>query len=129
MKNRLLLVGCLLATVAARQEVVAQPSAANSNVIMYIGDGFGLAPKTAARMAMGQGSTGKRFDTDAGFQVLALDKLKLRSWLFCSPVRLTKASRSSSRISSSVTSREAPPTPPQSTVASLVEMSASWALA
>ena len=90
MKNRILLAGCLLVVVAARQEVVAQPSAANSNVIMYIGDGFGLAPKTAARMAMGQGSTGKRFDTDAGFQVLALDKLKhnatvtthsLNSWI------------------------------------------------
>lgn len=62
----------------------------NKNVIMYIGDGFGLAPKTAARMAMGQGTTGKRFTSDAGFQVLALDKLKynatvtthsLNSWI------------------------------------------------
>ncbi|MFD1872845.1 alkaline phosphatase [Hymenobacter bucti] len=61
-----------------------------TNVIMYIGDGFGLAPKTAARMAMGQGRDGKRFATDAGFQVLNLDKLKynatvtthsLNSWI------------------------------------------------
>ena len=54
----------------------AQTSANNKNVIMYIGDGFGLAPKTAARMAMGQGRDGKRYATDANFQVLALDKLK-----------------------------------------------------
>ncbi|MEO6903390.1 MAG: alkaline phosphatase [Bacteroidia bacterium] len=46
------------------------------NVIMYIGDGFGIAPKTAARMAMGQGTTGKKYPDDAGFQTLALDKLK-----------------------------------------------------
>ena len=71
----------------------AQPAAAqatNSNVIMYIGDGFGLAPKTATRMALGQGRDTKRFPTDAGFQVLNLDKLKynatvtthsLNSWI------------------------------------------------
>ncbi len=45
-------------------------------VIMYIGDGFGVAPKTAARMALGQGTDGKRFSTDPNFQILALDKLK-----------------------------------------------------
>ena len=68
----------------------AQASATNKNVIMYIGDGFGLAPKTAARMAMGQGRDNKRYTSDAGFQVLALDKLKynatvtthsLNSWI------------------------------------------------
>jgi alkaline phosphatase len=46
------------------------------NVIMYIGDGFGVQAKTAARMALGQGTSGKRLTTDANFQVLALDKLK-----------------------------------------------------
>ncbi|WP_277234109.1 alkaline phosphatase [Hymenobacter sp. YC55] len=67
-----------------------QAQTSNTNVIMYIGDGFGLAPKTAARMAMGQGRDGKRFNTDPNFQVLALDKLKynatvtthsLNSWI------------------------------------------------
>lgn len=46
------------------------------NVIMYIGDGFGIAPKTAARMAMGQGTMGKKYPDDNGFQGMALDKLK-----------------------------------------------------
>ncbi|WP_310393022.1 alkaline phosphatase [Hymenobacter sp.] len=90
MKAKFLLAGGLLLATAARQEVSAQAAATNSNVIMYIGDGFGLAPKTAARMAMGQGRDGKRFNTDANFQVLALDKLKhnatvtthsLNSWI------------------------------------------------
>ena len=91
MKAKILLTsGLLLSALAARQEARAQASATNNNVIIYIGDGFGLAPKTAARMAMGQGTTGKRFTSDAGFQVLALDKLKynatvtthsLNSWI------------------------------------------------
>ena len=90
MKAKILLTsGLLLSALAARQEARAQASS-NNNVIIYIGDGFGLAPKTAARMAMGQGTTGKRFTSDAGFQVLALDKLKynatvtthsLNSWI------------------------------------------------
>ena len=87
MKHTLLLATGLLAA-ALGHEVRAQ--ATNTNVIMYIGDGFGLAPKTAARMAMGQGRDGKRFPSDAGFQVLNLDKLKynatvtthsLNSWI------------------------------------------------
>ena len=91
MKSAFLLVGgALLSTFAGRQQVSAQVAPTNNNVILYIGDGFGLAPKTAARMAMGQGTTGKRFNTDANFQVLALDKLKynatvtthsLNSWI------------------------------------------------
>ena len=91
MKAKILLTsGLLLSALAARQEARAQASSINNNVIIYIGDGFGLAPKTAARMAMGQGTTGKRFTSDAGFQVLALDKLKynatvtthsLNSWI------------------------------------------------
>ncbi len=87
--KRLLLCGALLAGTAGLR-AQAQASASNSNVILYIGDGFGLAPKTAARMAMGQGTSGKRYTSDAGFQVLALDKLKynatvtthsLNSWI------------------------------------------------
>ena len=86
MKARFLLATALL--LAAGQQVLAQ--ATNTTVIMYIGDGFGLAPKTAARMALGQGRDGKRYATDAGFQVLNLDKLKynatvtthsLNSWI------------------------------------------------
>lgn len=46
------------------------------SVILYIGDGFGIAPKTAARMAMGQGLPGKQTYNDAGFHVLAMDKLR-----------------------------------------------------
>lgn len=51
------------------------------NVILYIGDGFGLAPKVAARMAMGQGQDGKRYTMDPGFQVLNLDKLRYNASL------------------------------------------------
>ncbi|GAB3650966.1 hypothetical protein GCM10027594_26160 [Hymenobacter agri] len=88
MNAKMLLSGGLLLAALAGQEARAQ--AANNNVIIYIGDGFGLAPKTAARMAMGQGTTGKRFASDAGFQVLSLDKLRynatvtthsLNSWI------------------------------------------------
>lgn len=88
MKAKFLLASGLLLAAAGGQR--AQAQATNNNVIMYIGDGFGLAPKTAARMAMGQGRDSKRFATDAGFQVLNLDKLKynatvtthsLNSWI------------------------------------------------
>ena len=89
MKTKLLLSsGLVLAALAGGRQAHAQT--ANNNVIIYIGDGFGLAPKTAARMAMGQGRDGKRFASDAGFQVLSLDKLKynatvtthsLNSWI------------------------------------------------
>lgn len=51
------------------------------NVIMYIGDGFGISAKTAARMSLGQGTPGKRFTDDAGFHILALDKLKYNGTL------------------------------------------------
>lgn len=63
---------------------------AQKNVILYIGDGYGVAPKTAARMALGQGQNGKRFSSDPSFQLLAADKLKyntmvtthsLNSWI------------------------------------------------
>jgi hypothetical protein len=90
MNPKLLLAGGLLLAATTEQRVHAQAAATNNNVILYIGDGFGLAPKTAARMAMGQGRDGKRFASDPGFQVLALDKLKynatvtthsLNSWI------------------------------------------------
>ncbi len=73
-KSTLWLGAGLVLAAAGAQPVAAQ--ATNSNVIMYIGDGFGLAPKTATRMALGQGRDSKRFPSDAGFQVLNLDKLK-----------------------------------------------------
>ncbi|MDJ0365149.1 alkaline phosphatase [Hymenobacter sp. H14-R3] len=90
MNSKILLAGSLLLAATTGQRAHAQAAATNNNVILYIGDGFGLAPKTAARMAMGQGRDGKRFTSDAGFQVLALDKLKynatvtthsLNSWI------------------------------------------------
>ena len=90
MKAKFLLTAGALLAAAGSSQVLAQASAANKNVIMYIGDGFGLAPKTAARMAMGQGTTGKRYTSDPNFQVLSLDKLKynatvtthsLNSWI------------------------------------------------
>jgi len=43
--------------------------------VLFIGDGFGLSAKTAARMAMGQGTIGHRYTEDPGFKILALDKL------------------------------------------------------
>lgn len=49
------------------------------NMILYIGDGFGIAPKTATRMALGQGQDNKRYSTDADFKILALDKLKYQA--------------------------------------------------
>jgi alkaline phosphatase len=55
--------------------------AQQKNVILYIGDGFGVAPRTAARLALGQGKDGKRFSTDVQFQALALDKLKYNAMI------------------------------------------------
>ncbi|MGM5630704.1 alkaline phosphatase [Apibacter raozihei] len=50
-------------------------------MIMFIGDGFGTSAKVAARMSLGQGTEGKRFTKDAGYQILALDKLKFQGSL------------------------------------------------
>ncbi|KAK6025903.1 putative dTDP-4-dehydrorhamnose 3,5-epimerase [Ostertagia ostertagi] len=69
MMRKIVTTGLLL---IAANSVMAQPK----NVIMYIGDGFGTSAKTAARMAMGQGTQGKRFTSDAGFHILSLDRLK-----------------------------------------------------
>ncbi len=60
------------------------------NLIMYIGDGYGIAPRTAARMALGQGKTGSRFSTDPNFRLMQADNMKyvcpvtthsLNSWI------------------------------------------------
>ncbi len=60
------------------------------NVIIFIGDGYGVAAKTAVRMALGQGQEGARFSDDANFQLMAIDKLRyntmvtthsLNSWI------------------------------------------------
>ncbi|MEP7235050.1 MAG: alkaline phosphatase [Ignavibacteriota bacterium] len=64
--------------------------AQKKNLVMFIGDGYGLAPKVAARMAMGQGKVGSRFSDDPNFRLLEIDKLKytvpvtthsLNSWI------------------------------------------------
>ena len=47
--------------------------------ILFIGDGFGVSAKTAARMSLGQGTIGKRYTDDPGFKILSLDKLKYNS--------------------------------------------------
>ena len=67
MKAKLLLRAGLLASLTGCFQ--AQAQAPNSNVIMYIGDGFGLAPKTAARMAMGMNANVTILDR-------SLDRLK-----------------------------------------------------
>ncbi|MCX7736572.1 MAG: alkaline phosphatase [Candidatus Kapabacteria bacterium] len=46
------------------------------NVIFFVADGCGIAPKTALRLALGQGSDQSRLSTDPKFQILAQDKLK-----------------------------------------------------
>lgn len=65
-------------------------NAQKKNVILFIGDGFGIAPKTAARMAIGQGKAGMQFSNDPKFHTMTLDKLRyaglvtthsLNSWI------------------------------------------------
>jgi alkaline phosphatase len=46
------------------------------NVIVFIGDGYGVAPKTAARMALGQGQDGARFSDDPNFRLMQADNLR-----------------------------------------------------
>ncbi len=74
----------LLTTLAATAIVcagMAQEGEKPKNLIMFIGDGFGISAKTAARMALGQGTPGKRFTDDPGFRILALDKLQYNGTL------------------------------------------------
>ncbi len=77
----------LLASMSLCATLMAQMP---KNVIVFIGDGYGVAPKTAARMALGQGQDGSRFSSDANFQLMAIDKLRyntmvtthsLNSWI------------------------------------------------
>lgn len=49
------------------------------NVIIYIGDGFGLSAKTALRMSLGQGKPDQRFSSQNGFYKLAIDKLRYQN--------------------------------------------------
>ncbi|WP_228350170.1 alkaline phosphatase [Rhodocaloribacter litoris] len=65
-------------------------SAQKKNVILFIGDGHGIAPRTATRMALGQGQDGSRFSDDPNFHLLASDRLRynamvtthsLNSWI------------------------------------------------
>ena len=69
--SRLLLVG-LAAVLGLAPSAEAQT---RKNVILFIGDGYGISPKTAARMALGQGQDGSRFSTDPNFRLLASDRL------------------------------------------------------
>ncbi len=72
----LLTAGLLLAGAHAADAQRVGDAGPKKNVIMYIGDGFGIAPKTAARLALGQGQPGSRYGDDPNFQLLAIDKLK-----------------------------------------------------
>ena len=70
--QRLILLVLAALAVGLAADVQAQQ---RRNVILYIGDGYGISPKTATRMAMGQGQDGARFSTDPGFRILASDRL------------------------------------------------------
>ena len=69
--SRLIVLG-ILSMVATATAQAQQPR----NVIIYIGDGYGIAAKTAARMALGQGQDTRRFSNDINFQAMAIDKLR-----------------------------------------------------
>ncbi len=58
-------------------QALAQPK----NVIIFIGDGYGITAKTAARMAMGQGQQDARFSDQPGFHKLNADKLSYQGTL------------------------------------------------
>lgn len=73
--HRLLLVALAALTASAATTAHAQDAEARKNVILYIGDGYGISPKTATRMALGQGQDGSRFSTDPNFRLLASDRL------------------------------------------------------
>ena len=75
--RKILFTASILALGLSSFAQTAQPK----NVIMFIGDGFGISAKTAARMSLGQGTPGKRFTDDAGFHILALDNLKYNGTL------------------------------------------------
>jgi alkaline phosphatase len=71
--NMMRFITSIAASVAFTTTLAAQQP---RNVILYIGDGYGIAPKTATRMALGQGQDGRRFSSDLNFQAMAIDKLR-----------------------------------------------------
>ncbi|MEI8134082.1 MAG: alkaline phosphatase [bacterium] len=86
MKFNIKLTACALAVLFLANPAFAQ----KKNLIMFIGDGYGIAPKVAARMALGQGKTGSRYSDDPNFHLLEIDKLRyvnpvtthsLNSWI------------------------------------------------
>lgn len=78
-KSSLLLTAVLAAGTAFGQAQKQDALTAPRYCILYIGDGFGVSAKTAARMSMGQGTLGKRLPSDSGFQILNLDKLRFNA--------------------------------------------------
>jgi alkaline phosphatase len=68
---------CTLLALFCAIQVFAQPR----NIVLYIGDGYGMSAKAATRLAMGQGQEGARYSDDAGFQVLQADRLKYQGTL------------------------------------------------
>ncbi|MEI6410732.1 MAG: alkaline phosphatase [Bacteroidota bacterium] len=70
-----------LTLVAAFLMVVTAVAQKPRNVIMYIGDGFGIAPKTATRMALGQGRDDSRFSDDKHFRLMEIDNLRYTATL------------------------------------------------
>jgi alkaline phosphatase len=79
MKKITLALLLLLAVSLAHSQSASSNQKKPKYCILFIGDGFGVSAKTAARMAMGQGRPGKRYSNDHDFQVLALDKLNYTS--------------------------------------------------
>jgi alkaline phosphatase len=67
----------ILPLVFVASQLMAQPR----NVIIFIGDGYGISAKTAARMALGQGQQDAKFSDQAGFHVLNADKLSYQGTL------------------------------------------------
>jgi alkaline phosphatase len=51
------------------------------NLIIYIGDGYGISAKTATRMALGQGQEGARFSDDPDFHKLNADRMAYQGTL------------------------------------------------
>ncbi|GBD02290.1 Alkaline phosphatase 4 [bacterium HR18] len=66
----------LLLLLCVPLSLMAQP---RKHVILYIGDGHGIAPRTATRMALGQGRPGSRFSDEPNFRLLAQDRLRFHA--------------------------------------------------
>jgi alkaline phosphatase len=72
---------CTLTLIAVFFMAVSAMAQKPRNVIMYIGDGFGIAPKTATRMALGQGRDDHRFSDDKNFRLMEIDNLRYSATL------------------------------------------------